>query len=127
MKVFFLVLVLSFCQLHAQEKYTVMSSFSLEDKKKTINFDKQNVLSDDDFLLVHNEINIYILDFKTGEKIGKLPFFILDYCVYIESDNKGNAMITYTTALESLVGENYNVPQSQYHELIYKNGVYNEI
>lgn len=105
-------------------KLTFIGSFNLEDSDKRIDVYDKTIFSLDDFLLLHDGGYIYIVDFKKGKQIGKFTWHVLDQSIRIESDKNGNAKITYETATDSLVGDNYHVPQSLYHELIFKNGLY---
>lgn len=105
-------------------KLTFIGSFNLEDGDRRIDVYDNTIFSLDDFLLLHDEEYIYIVDFKKGKQIGKFPYCIIDQSIRIESDKNGNAMIIYEMVTDSLVGENYHIPQALYYELIYKNGLY---
>jgi len=103
-----------------------IDSFNINEKDKSIWIygDNENILNED-YSLYRDDSVIYIIDNKEYTEVVQISFYI-DHYINISLDENNKAKITYLEVIESLVGENYMIPQAEVHEMYYVNGYYKE-
>jgi len=113
--------------LNISEKLTFIGSFSSDETDKTIAvYDDFSTFSMNDFLLLHDDDYLYVLDTKQALLVGKIFIHGLDHYLHIQTDDTGHAKIVYAIlGSDSNDQDDYYVPDPpEQFELVYKDGFF---